>query len=358
MAQTNQTWNKHGPGPGGAHLKLKLATVIAGLIGLALATAIVVHEGLADILAVLAQAGPVLLWLVPFRALPIFLDVQGWRTLLAPRDPERRVRLPFLFWVATVREAVDRLLPVANVGGAIVGARLVRLRGLNGAAAAASVIVETLLSMISQFAFTGLGLVLLITLTHPTALAGSILSGAVLGLALPITVGLLLRYGSVFERLEKGIERLLGDRKQLAGLLDGSNLDAEIQALYRRRGRLLIALCWQLAGYLLSSFETWFALAALGHPVPVASAVALEALTQAVRNFVFFVPAGLGVQEAGLVLFGQMVGVGSEVAVALSLAKRMRELLFGIPALIAWQWFEGRRLVSAAAGGPGPRKKT
>lgn len=325
--------------------------MVAGLIGLLLALAVVVRQGFGDILGVLAQAGPALLWLVPFRALPILLDVQGWSTLLAPRNPERRVKLPFLFWVATVRESVDRLLPVANVGGAIVGARLVWLRGLDGAAATASVIMETLLTMVTQFAYTGLGLVLLITLTHPSGLAGSILAGAVLGLSVPFAVGLLLRYGAVFERLEKGVERLLGDRGRLASLLGGASLDAEIQALYRRRGRLLVTLCWQLSGYVLSSFETWFALALLGHPVSAAGAIALEALTQAVRNFVFFVPAGLGVQEIGLVLFGHMVGLGSDVAVALSLAKRMREVLFGIPALISWQWFESRRLVVAGRDG-------
>jgi hypothetical protein len=49
-------------------------------------------------------------------------------------------------------------------------------------------------------------------------------------------------------------------------------------------------------------------------------------------------PAGLGVQEAGLIGVGHALGLGSDVAMALSLAKRMREILFGLPALAAWQW--------------------
>ena len=54
-------------------------------------------------------------------------------------------------------------------------------------------------------------------------------------------------------------------------------------------------------------------------------------------------PAGLGVQEAGFVLFGKLLGVPAEASIALSLAKRVRELGYAIPALLSWQWAETRR---------------
>jgi len=73
----------------------------------------------------------------------------------------------------------------------------------------------------------------------------------------------------------------------------------------------------------------------------------LESLTLAVRHFAFFVPGGIGVQEAGLVLFGNLIGLPADLAVALSLAKRVREIGFGVPALLSWQWVEGRRLQQA-----------
>jgi hypothetical protein len=46
---------------------------------------------------------------------------------------------------------------------------------------------------------------------------------------------------------------------------------------------------------------------------------------------------GLGVQEAGRVGFGYLLGLGNDASIALSLAKRMREILFGVPALGYWQ---------------------
>jgi hypothetical protein len=50
----------------------------------------------------------------------------------------------------------------------------------------------------------------------------------------------------------------------------------------------------------------------------------------------------LGVQELGLVAVGYVLGIGSDVAIALSLAKRMVRIVFGVPALVGWQWIETR----------------
>jgi hypothetical protein len=41
-----------------------------------------------------------------------------------------------------------------------------------------------------------------------------------------------------------------------------------------------------------------------------------------------------------------MVGLSPQVGIALALAKRLRELVFGLPVLASWQWVEGRRLVT------------
>src|SRR5260370_30103380 len=103
-----------------------------------------------------------LLWLVPYRTLFFVLYAAGWLILLRPYDPQRRAGLGYLFWVTTVREAIDRLLPVASVGGGIAGVRLVRWRGLPAGAVSASVIVEILLTLIVSYLFTVLGLLLLI----------------------------------------------------------------------------------------------------------------------------------------------------------------------------------------------------
>ncbi len=319
---------------------------MAGLVGLVAMLTLIVREGASSIAQLLSEAGWILLWLVPLHAIPLLLDVVGWRTLLAPIAPARKAGLRVLFGIAAVREAVNRLLPVANVGGEIVGTRLLVLAGIPLAAGAASIVVEVLLTLIAQCVFVALGVLCLLRVTGTVHLATNLLIGLLIGLPIVVSLFVLLRYGSVFERLGRMIEGLLGARAHWARQREQSaQLDAEIRRLYQARGRLMAALAWQVAGLCAGTFEIWLALRWLGSPVSFANALALESLTQAIRHFVFLVPAGLGVQEAGLIAFGHLLGVSSEAALALSLVKRMREILFGAPALLAWQWLEGRRLI-------------
>ena len=103
----------------------------------------------------------------------------------------------------------------------------------------------------------------------------------------------------------------------------------------------------QFAAMASGAFEIWFALRLFGHPIGAEAALVLEGINQAIRQVAFVIPAGLGVQEAGLVLFGHTLGINGELALAVSMAKRVREVLWGVAALLSWQWLEGRRLHAA-----------
>jgi len=323
---------------------MKYVVYLTGLIGLTVAIVLVVHQDWGAIRSAFDHAGWALLWLLPFHAFPLLLDVMGWRALLKPSDPQRRADVPFLFWVATVREACNRLLPVANVGGEIVGIRLVKWRGLDGAVVAASVVMEVLLTLISQYVFAALGVLLLVGLSQHIGTLNSILGALAASLPLPIALLYLLRHGQLFSRLEAFAIKLLNGPSRFTELLGGSRLDHEVRALYSQPRRLSVACLWQILGFLAGSFESWLALQLLGFPITVWDAIAIEAATQAVRHIIFFVPAGLGVQEGGLVLFGSVIGLPADAAIALSLVKRAREVGFGVPALLSWQWAEAHRL--------------
>lgn len=324
-------------------------------VGIAVLVALVVHDGAHDVMHVIGAAGPALFWLVPFHALPLLLDAQGWRLLL-----DKRLPLGFLWWIATVREAVSRLLPVVGVGGELVGIRLARWRMRDGTVVTASVIVEVLVTLAVQYAFSALGLVLIVAATGD---GGSLRTIATIGLALllslplPVVAVLLLRRGGVFHAIERWAARMFGATHPLALGIDGHQLDRELDALMSRTGLMFRTFAWQLAGYMVGAFETWWALRLLGFPVSIGGALAIEALTQAVRHAAFMVPAGVGIQEAAVVLLAQLFGVGHEVALSLALVKRMREVVFGCLALLSWQGAEiarTRRLLrrGAASGAP------
>jgi putative membrane protein len=324
---------------------LKTAAYIAGLLGLALLTVLVVHTDLPALLRTWKLASPALLWLLPYRLLFFALYAIGWRAMLRPFDPDRRVGFGYVLLVTTVREGVDRLLPVASLGGSVVGVRLMRWRGLAVCAAGATIIAEILLTLIAAYLFGGLATLILLGSQTGGDHHGVVV---VLALSLPIPVVslLLLRYGSVFQRLQRWLRPLVG----LSGADTAASLDADLRACLDRVGTLLLAGTLQWLALVSASFEVWWALRLFEHPVSASASIMLEGLTQAVRHLAFIVPAGLGVQEAALVLFGHALGIGPELALAISAVKRAREVLCGLPPLLWWQLQEVRRL---RAGSPG-----
>jgi hypothetical protein len=66
-------------------------------------------------------------------------------------------------------------------------------------------------------------------------------------------------------------------------------------------------------------------------------------MAMTVRSVAFPVPGALGVQESGFLVVGSALGIPGEMAFAISLIARVRDLAVGIPALLTWQIFEGRR---------------
>lgn len=89
-----------------------------------------------------------------------------------------------------------------------------------------------------------------------------------------------------------------------------------------------------------------------GHPVDLTEVVVIEALGQAIKAAAFLVPSGLGVQEGGLVLVCGLFGIDGGTALALSLAKRVPDVVLGLPALLVWQNLEARRSSFGPAATP------
>jgi len=90
----------------------------------------------------------------------------------------------------------------------------------------------------------------------------------------------------------------------------------------------------------LGAGEAAVALALLGHPLPLADVVAMESIIFAIRSAAFVIPGAIGVQEGGYVLVGAALGLSPELALAVSLLKRGRELTLGLAALVVWHLVE------------------
>ncbi|MBV9551421.1 MAG: flippase-like domain-containing protein, partial [Alphaproteobacteria bacterium] len=74
------------------------------------------------------------------------------------------------------------------------------------------------------------------------------------------------------------------------------------------------------------------------------SAMVIESLVYAIRSTAFYVPNSVGVQEGAYVLLGGAFGLSPEMALALSLLKRARDLTIGLPVIGLWQAVESGRI--------------
>jgi putative membrane protein len=299
-------------------------------VALILLFALAWHEGVAGALTLIARTGPMLLWLVPLHALPLLLDARAWQLLL-----DERIALAMLWRIAVIREAVGRLLPVLGIGGELIGIQLATRQLRDVSRVSASVVIEVLVTIAVQYALAVLGLALLILHSSDThALAGIIVTALVISLPIAIAAFVVAHRGAPFDRLEKMARRWLDPAHGFIERLDGARLDHDIRALLRRMPLCAKAFAWQFAGYVLGATEVYCALDMLGHSISMPGAVAIEALTQAIRNAVFIAPAGLGVQEAAIVAIAAAFGVDREAALSFALVRRTREFAWGGIALL------------------------
>ncbi|MBX3028322.1 flippase-like domain-containing protein [bacterium] len=321
--------------------------VFAAAGGAALFVAVLRSQGVGAVVAALAVAGPALLPIAAFHAVPLLANALGWRRLLPPAAPVGLGALVHARWIS---ESVNGLLPVAQIGGNVVRATLLARRGVAGGAAGASVVLDVTLNVVAQIVFTLLGLGLLLS-TAGARLAGPVLLGTAI-MAAALLGFVLAQRRDVFAggaRLLRAVTGRLGQRDLGR---DAAAIDAAVRALYGRRAALVGATTWHLASWIAGAGEVWLGLYCLGHGVDVVTALLIESLGQALRSAAFFVPGALGVQEGGYLLLGGAFGIAPETALALSLVKRSRELLLGLPGLAVWL-FEEAAVRNAAVGSVG-----
>ena len=313
-----------------------------------MAITLLVRTGLPQVLQLLRVAGWRLLWLVPLHVVPLACYGIAWGCLLRGAD---RPSYAYLTWAAIVREAVSGLLPVARIGGEVVGVRLLTRRGVPVEDASASVIVELSLTIAAQTVFAATGLAVLVTQPRATGVDAAVrlvfIGLLVSVLALVAFVFAVRRWGArIFGVALHMMERLGGETRD-STQAGAARFHQALERTFAQPRALAACGAWQLAGFFLQSTEPWVTLHVVGAPATVGGAIVLESMTNAVQSALFLVPAGLGSLEGTYLLFGSALGLSPQVALALSLARRVRTLLLSVPALVSWYWVE--RQASGAA---------
>jgi len=336
------------------HPNLKRASLVAFLVGLTIFVILIGYYGVGDIVAALAVAGwSGLVLITAVHILPLTAEAIGWRSLF---DPGNRPGFRTLLWGRWIGKSVENLLPAVGIGGDLVQIRLFTKLGMAGSVVAASLLADTTLTLVTLIAFTLLGLVLLSFYVAADGILLPILVAVLIGIILVIGFYVAQQRG-LFGTLARFVQNFAGPLN--ARMLDGAEaIDQHARLIYARRKDLVLSTFWLSAAWSLGVVEVWIALWLLGYPVSFLEAFLIESVVQGVRASAFLIPGALGAQEGGFLLVGALLSIPAEGALALALARRARELAFGIPGIVAWQLFEARghwRRHSEPSGGPAPQ---
>ena len=332
----------------GTQLKIgamKTRVAFVGAAGILIAGYLIWHIGFTLIVSAVVVVG----WsgfslLCVYTFLIFGLLGSAWWVLVA-ESPTQRWR-SFL-WARLVRDSAAENLPFSQIGGFVMGARAAILQGIAPGIAAASMIADITTEMVAQLVYICLGIVLLGTqMRHVPGMPSTGWLLTVVGLAAIAAASFysLQRYGGGLIRNFAG--RFL---PQALEYLDA--VTTELQKIYRDPGRIGASFLLHFGAWAASGAATWVAFRLLGAQVQFSSVIGVESLIFAIRSIAFAVPNALGVQELAYVVFAPVLGVGPELAVAVSLLKRAQNVAIGIPVLLLWQVLEGHYAVSATNSG-------
>jgi glycosyltransferase 2 family protein len=315
---------------------LKPAFLIGGL---ALTGWIVAEVGAPSVGATLKAAGWVGLLTVSGVHL-VGTALLGWAWWVLGRGGAQWI----FMWGRLVRDAGSEVLPFSQIGGYLLGARAITLHGVAAAAAIASTVVDMALEFCAQIAFTAFGVALLVWFFPRSQLIAPVFAGLGVAIAAAYAFIAVQKRGEDF--FTRRLARLTGRR--LSGLTAvASAVQFEIRQIHCWKYRLWGSFLLHVGAWFIAAVEGWIALRFMGARISLPTVLIIETLLFSTRAVAFMMPSGLGVQEGAYIVLGAAFGLTPDLALGLSLLKRGRDFLLGIPSLASWQWFENRKQPSS-----------
>jgi putative membrane protein len=316
---------------------LKIAAIAITFAGLAATLVLLGSVGLGEVLGILARIGALRFVLYAAYTLLILLILGiAWQVLVPG------AAWTAFAWARTMREAATNVLPFSQFGGIVVGLRVLVASGVSQRRAYGSIIADQTAELAAQLVFTLYGAAGLLLVLQDRSDGADLRSLALVGLGASLAIMLAFAFA---QRPMLTIAARIG-----GAILPGSaaavvEVRDELDQIYARRGRLIACFLLHLLAWVASGAGAAIALAFIGFEVPLADVLVIESLIFTLRTAAFLVPGGIGLQEGAYVLIGPLFGLPAEAALALSLAKRARDLIVDVPAMLVWQLGEVRQML-------------
>ncbi len=264
--------------------------------------------------------------------------------------PEQRPALYESAQIRIVRDTVNTLLPTTQIGGDIVAARLMVLCGITAPMAAAGVVTDLFIQVVTQFLFALGGTILLLQLGADSSVIRTVATGLLI--AGPTLIGFYFIQRLGVGALIVGALKKLAGGKEWTAFAATDAFYASLARIRESRGGMAMSAVVHLSAWLLGSAEVYIIFSFMGLPITIAESLVIESIGQAVRGAAFAVPGAIGVQEGAFVILCAGFGIPADAALAMSLIKRIADVAIGAPGFWFWYRFEGRRDRSSIGSAP------
>ncbi|WP_040508435.1 HpnL family protein [Gluconobacter morbifer] len=332
----------------------KTLPVLLSLLGVALFTFIAAKAGIHPVLEALKKVGVngFLLLVVWQIVIDLGLGV-AWKAAV-PMLGFRR-----LAGARLVRDSAGACLPFSQLGGMVIGVRAtlagtdprdVRGKELHWPEGVAANLVDITTEVMGQIAFVLIALLCLIGHHGASRFVWPLIGGLVLlSMGIAGFIWTQHRGGTMVRKIATFFGRHIAAEWRESLIGNTQTFQECLETLWSSPDRISLGAFCHLLCWLASAAMTWLALQLLGGHVTYLSAVAIEGVVCGIMSAGFLVPASLGVQEGAYVTLGIIFGIDSQISLSISLLRRGRDILIGIPVLLVWQGIEMRRLRSANA---------
>jgi putative membrane protein len=321
----------------------KLLPPVLALAGVAVITGLVIYFGAGDVLHVLTSVKPAGFGAYVLAQLFIVLGLGlCWRMLLRSRQ---HGSFWLCVWGRLVRDATGEFLPFSQVGGFVLGARVISLGGVAVSDAVASTLGDITTEFLAQLTFVGIGLVVFSRKVPGSALVLPIAIG--LCVALASSVGLILAQRGTGTKLFRGLAMKIAGSVGQGAADNFDRLQVALDTMYGERDRLALCAFFHLVCWFGTATASFVGFHALGVPLSWLDAMCIEAILHAIMALAFFIPGRVGIQEAAYTVLGGVFGIPPDIALSLSLLRRARDFVIAVPVLLVWQGLEAKKLRAA-----------
>lgn len=269
----------------------------------------------------------------------LFFDAMAWKVFIKNEN----FSILWSFIITWVSQASGKFFPTGTVTGEFIRIYLGTKKGLSFHESSSTVFADLVVATFSLFLIASLSF--LIVLSNNVIFFQNDNSFYIVISLLILLSGCVFFYFFIKRRLLKFFLNLKNPlnfklkRNNIKLLL---KIDYSLFKISSNKLNIFRATITRLLGWISGALEIYVFLMIINVEVSFVDVILIEAFTGLIRSVVFFIPAGLGVQELAFVIIGSHVGLSDSVSFSMAIGRRIREIGVGLPAILTWFFvFEG-----------------